>query len=293
MSEKKPASGSRPAPPPADIVARSVHDALGEDVGSGDVTAELVKETARARAKVVCREDAVVCGRDWFDQVYFQLNPDVAVDWLIADGDSVTPNQTVCELEGPARSVLTGERTALNFLQLLSGTATAAKRCADTVKGTRTRILDTRKTIPGLRLAQKYAVRCGGCDNHRLGLYDAVLIKDNHIVSAGSVTAAVTAMRERNPELQIEVEVENIAELLEAIGAGADIVMLDNFNHGALREAVSVTAGRAKLEVSGNVSPEELHTLADTGVDYISLGALTKNVRAIDFSMEFEPLDEG
>ena len=279
-----------PAAPDAAVIAQNVRQALEEDVGSGDVTAALVPEASRARAHLVCRESAVLCGCDWFEQVYAQLDERVSVSWQARDGDLLEPEQRAGVLEGPARAVLTGERTALNFIQLLSGTATAARRCAQAVEGTGTRILDTRKTLPGLRLAQKYAVRCGGCDNHRLGLYDAILIKDNHIVTAGSVTAAVAAARRQNPGLSLEVEVESLEQLEQAIEAGADIIMLDNFRRDALRDAVALTAGRAKLEVSGNVPPEEIRALAETGVDYISLGALTKNLRAVDFSMDFEPL---
>ncbi len=290
MSRAAAKAGGKAAAPDAAVIAENVRRALAEDVGSGDVTASLINDDSRARARVICREAAVLCGRDWLDQVYAQLDDRVSVDWRADDGELLSPEQCVCLLQGPARSLLTGERTALNFIQLLSGTATAAKRCADAVQGTRTRILDTRKTLPGLRLAQKYAVRCGGCDNHRLGLYDAVLIKDNHIVAAGSVGAAVSAARRLNPDLSVEVEVESLAQLKQAIEAGADIIMLDNFRREALRQAVAITGGRAKLEISGNVPPEEIRALADTGVDYISLGALTKNVRAIDFSMEFEPV---
>jgi len=287
------ASSTKAMAPERGKIAEMVRRALDEDVGSGDVTAALVPESARAQARVVCREAAVLCGRDWFDEVYAQLDERISVAWQAEDGDKVAPDQSVGVLEGPARSVLTGERAALNFIQLLSGTATSARRCADAVEGTRTRILDTRKTLPGLRLAQKYAVRCGGCHNHRLGLYDAILIKDNHIVTAGSVAAAVSAARRLNPGLSLEVEVETLDQLEEAIEAGADTIMLDNFRKEALREAVAVTAGRAELEISGNVSPEEIRALAETGVDYISIGALTKNVRAIDFSMDFVPLDAG
>ncbi len=290
MSRAATKAGGKPAAPDAAVIAENVRRALAEDVGSGDVTASLINDDSRARARVICREAAVLCGRDWLDQVYAQLDDRISVDWRADDGELLSPEQCVCLLQGPARSLLTGERTALNFIQLLSGTATAAKRCADAVQGTRTRILDTRKTLPGLRLAQKYAVRCGGCDNHRLGLYDAVLIKDNHIVAAGSVGAAVSAARRLNPDLSVEVEVESLAQLKQAIEAGADIIMLDNFRREALRQAVAITGGRAKLEISGNVPPEEIRALAETGVDYISLGALTKNVRAIDFSMEFEPV---
>ncbi len=286
-------SPNKPVAPSAAVIAENVRRALEEDVGSGDVTAALIAEAVRARARVICRESAVLCGRDWFDQVYAQLDERVSVSWQAGDGDLLVPDQCVAMLEGPARAVLTGERTALNFIQLLSGTATAASGCAQAVKGTRTRILDTRKTVPGLRLAQKYAVRCGGCDNHRIGLYDAILIKDNHIVAAGSVAAAVSAARRLNPDLTLEVEVENLEQLKDALEAGADVIMLDNFRKEALRDAVSLSAGRAKLEISGSVSPEEIRALAETGVDYISLGALTKNLRAVDFSMDFEPLTAG
>lgn len=286
-------SPNKPVAPSAAVIAENVRRALEEDVGSGDVTAALIAEAVRARARVICRESAVLCGRDWFDQVYAQLDERVSVSWQAGDGDLLVPDQCVAMLEGPARAVLTGERTALNFIQLLSGTATAASGCAQAVKGTRTRILDTRKTLPGLRLAQKYAVRCGGCDNHRIGLYDAILIKDNHIVAAGSVAAAVSAARRLNPDLTLEVEVENLEQLKDALEAGADVIMLDNFRKEALRDAVSLSAGRAKLEISGSVSPEEIRALAETGVDYISLGALTKNLRAVDFSMDFEPLTAG
>ncbi len=291
MSDATTASSIKPMAPERGKIAAMVRRALDEDVGSGDVTAALVPESARARARVVCREAAVLCGRDWFDEVYAQLDRRISVTWQAEDGEPLAPDQSVGIIEGPARSVLTGERAALNFIQLLSGTATAARRCADAVEGTRTRILDTRKTLPGLRLAQKYAVRCGGCHNHRLGLYDAILIKDNHIVTAGSVAAAVSAARRLNPGLSLEVEVETLDQLEEAIEAGADIIMLDNFRKEALREAVAVTDARAKLEISGNVSPEQIRALAETGVDYISIGALTKNVRAIDFSMDFVPLE--
>ncbi len=290
MSRAGSRAPAKPVAPEAAVVAAHVRQALEEDVGGGDVTAALIGDATRARARVLCREPAVLCGRPWFDQVYTQLDERVSVAWRADDGELLSPDQCVCVVEGPARSLLTGERTALNFIQMLSGTATAARRCAEAVKGTHARILDTRKTIPGLRLAQKYAVRCGGCENHRLGLYDAVLIKDNHIFAAGSVGAAVGAARRLNPDLSVEVEVESLAQLKQAIEAGADIIMLDNFRREALREAVSIAAGRAKLEISGNVPPEEIRALAETGVDYISLGALTKNVQAIDFSMDFEPL---
>lgn len=276
-----------PASALPDDVANAVRLALDEDVGDGDVTAALVAPDATISASVLCREAAVLCGVAWFDEVFRQLHPDISVQWRFGDGDAVPANDIVCTLTGPAAPVLTGERTALNFLQLLSGTATAARRYASAVAGSNTRILDTRKTLPGLRRAQKYAVRCGGCDNHRIGLFDAVLIKDNHIANAGSIAKVVAAARRDNPELTIEVEVTNLPELDEALSAGADVVMLDNFDRAAIGDAVARAGGRAKLEVSGNIELKNLADLASTGVDYISVGALTKNVRAIDFSMRF------
>jgi nicotinate-nucleotide pyrophosphorylase (carboxylating) len=276
------------ASPLPDDVTAAVRQALEEDVGSGDVTASLVAADARVSASLVCREPAVLCGTAWFDETFRQLDGGIAVRWQARDGDAVAPGDVVCTLTGPAAPVLTGERTAINFLQLLSGTATTARSYADVVAGTGTRVLDTRKTLPGLRLAQKYAVRCGGCTNHRIGLFDAVLIKDNHIASAGSIAAVLAAARRENPDLSVEVEVTNLAELDEALDGGADVVMLDNFERGDIAEAVKRARGRAELEISGNVAIEDLAALAATGVDYISVGALTKNVRAIDFSMRFD-----
>jgi nicotinate-nucleotide pyrophosphorylase (carboxylating) len=274
---------------PAAVVADAVRLALAEDVGSGDVTAALVPEEAVASASVVCREDAVLCGRAWFDEVFRQLDPRVTVEWRVVDGEQVAAGTVLLAIRGPARALLTGERTALNFLQLLCATATEARRHADAVAGSRTRILDTRKTIPGLRLAQKYAVRCGGGDNHRVGLFDAVLIKENHIAAAGSIEAAVRAARHSAPGLTVEVEVESLQELDQAIGAGADVVMLDNFDEREIAAAVVRADGRVRLEVSGNVGLDDLPRLAATGVDYVSIGALTKNVRAIDLSMRLDP----
>lgn len=264
--------------------------ALAEDVGGGDLTAALIPETARAEATVISREDAVLCGTAWFDAVFRQLDPRVSIDWQATDGERVQPGQPLCTLRGPARALLTGERTALNFLQALSGTATLARRFADTVAGTGAVILDTRKTLPGLRLAQKYAVRCGGCRNHRIGLFDAVLIKENHIMAAGSIRNAIAAARRLHPGVTVEVEVENLAELEEALAARPDIVMLDNFDLAALVEAVRITARRVKLEASGNVNFDTVRKIAETGVDYISIGGLTKDVRAIDLSMRFRAL---
>lgn len=264
--------------------------ALAEDVGGGDLTAALIPETARAEATVISREDAVLCGTAWFDAVFRQLDPRVDIDWQATDGERVQPGQPLCTLRGPARALLTGERTALNFLQALSSTATLARRFADTVAGTGAVILDTRKTLPGLRLAQKYAVRCGGCRNHRIGLFDAVLIKENHIMAAGSIRNAIAAARRLHPGVTVEVEVENLAELEEALAARPDIVMLDNFDLAALVEAVRITARRVKLEASGNVNFDTVRKIAETGVDYISIGGLTKDVRAIDLSMRFRAL---
>lgn len=271
---------------PPDI-CETVRKALQEDVGDGDVTAGLIPADLGAMATVLAREPAILCGAAWFEQVFLELDSHIKITWQVADGAGVTSNQPVCTLAGQARALLTGERTALNFLQTLSSTATSARRYADAVLGTRARILDTRKTIPGLRSAQKYAVRCGGCHNHRMGLFDGVLIKENHILAAGSITAAITWVRQTSPGLPVEVEVETLDELEEALRCGANIILLDNFSMQTIREAVQRTGGRAKLEVSGGVSLEQLREIAQTGVDYISVGALTKNVIAVDLSMRF------
>jgi nicotinate-nucleotide pyrophosphorylase (carboxylating) len=268
----------------------SVALALAEDVGSGDLTAALIPEQAQAEATVISRENAVLCGTAWFDAVFRQLDPGVSVAWQAADGEHVAPDQLLCTLRGPARVLLTGERTALNFLQLLSATATLARRYADCVAGTGATILDTRKTLPGLRLAQKYAVRCGGCQNHRIGLFDAVLIKENHIMAAGSIGKAIATARHLHPGVKVEVEVESLAELAEALQAQPDIIMLDNFDRAGMVEAVRITAGRVKLEASGNVNFDTVRAIAETGVDYISIGGLTKDVRAVDLSMRFRSL---
>lgn len=274
--------------PRAEDVSAAVRRALEEDIGSGDVTAGLVAPEARVSARVVARESAVVCGRAWFDEAFRQLDAAIVVEWRVDDGDSVEAGALVCTVRGPAAPILSGERTALNFLQLLSGTATTARRYVRALEGSHTTLLDTRKTLPGLRSAQKYAVRCGGATNHRQGLFDAVLIKDNHIANAGSIAEVVAAARRDNPRLTVEVEVKDLDELDQALAAGADMVMLDNFERAAIGEAVARARGRAKLEISGNVEIEDLAELASTGVDYISSGALTKNVRAIDYSMRFE-----
>jgi len=273
---------------PTDL-AQTVANALAEDLGSGDLTAALIPEAARSEAKVVCREAAVICGVGWFDETFAQIDGRVTVNWAVADGDAVEPDQRLCTLTGPARSLLTGERTALNFLQTLSGTATVTRRYADLVAGTGARVLDTRKTLPGLRQAQKYAVTCGGGRNHRMGLYDAVLIKENHIMAAGSIARAVSNARGIAPGVPVEVEVENLAEFDEALAAGADIIMLDNFTLPHMRQAVAMNRAGVKLEASGNVELDTIRDFAETGVDYISCGALTKHLRAIDLSMRFDP----
>jgi nicotinate-nucleotide pyrophosphorylase (carboxylating) len=264
-----------------------VRAALREDVGTGDITADLIAATAQSTARLITRETAVLCGTAWFDAVFRQLDDRIAIHWQCADGDDIAPDQTLCTLAGPTRPLLTGERTAMNFLQTLSGTATQTRHYAAALRGTRTTLLDTRKTLPGLRSAQKYAVRCGGGGNHRLGLYDGILLKENHIMAAGSVAAAVTAARARHPEVTVEVEVETLDQLREAIAAGAHIALLDNFDLPAMRAAVTLAAGAIKLEASGGVGLDTLRATAQTGVDYISVGALTKHVRAVDLSMRF------
>jgi nicotinate-nucleotide pyrophosphorylase (carboxylating) len=273
------------AAPDAEAIRRLVREALAEDLGDGDLTADLIAADQRCRARVVVREDAVLCGRDWFDATYTLLDPAVTVSWHAADGDRVSSGTLVCELEGPARAVNSGERTALNLLQTLSATATAARRHADAVAGSGTVILDTRKTLPGMRRAQKYAVRCGGCANHRMGLHDAMLIKENHLSAAGGVEQAVLAARAAHPGAPLELEVETLEQLDSALALGVDMILLDNFDLEQVREAVSRSRGRARLEVSGGVSLEGLAELAATGVDFISVGAITKNLRAVDFSM--------
>jgi len=266
-----------------------VRQALAEDVGRGDLTAGLIPQNRPARAQVIARESAVLCGTAWFDEVFRQLDARVRVEWNARDGDSVRENQVLCALEGPARAILTGERTALNFLQTLSGTATVTRRYVEAVRGTKAAVLDTRKTLPGLRTAQKYAVRCGGGQNHRMGLYDAILIKENHIAAAGSVAAAIAAARSGAPAgTRVEVEVEDIAQLNEALDAGAERLLLDNFSLKRLREAVQAASGRARLEASGGITLDNIRAVAETGVNCISIGALTKHVRAVDLSLRFD-----
>jgi nicotinate-nucleotide pyrophosphorylase (carboxylating) len=268
-----------------DVIAANVRAALAEDVGTGDLSAQLVPAAQMAQARVITRERAIVCGQAWVNEVFRQLDPEVVVKWHCADGEAVEVNQALFELAGRARSLLTGERSALNFLQLLSGTATRCRHFADLIEGLPARLLDTRKTIPGLRMAQKYAVSCGGCHNHRIGLYDAFLIKENHIAACGSITAAIRTAREQAPGKPVEVEVENMTQLAEALDARADSVMLDNFDLQQMREAVVFTAGRTLLEASGGVNESTLRAIAETGVDYISIGTLTKDCNAIDLSM--------
>ena len=274
--------------PARELIASQVRMALAEDVGEGDLTAALLDEQQLATASVIAREDGVLCGTAWFDEVFRQVDPRSGINWLQRDGTAITQNSRVCEIRGTACSLLTAERAALNFLQTLSGTATLVNRYVHAVEGTGVRILDTRKTIPGLRLAQKYAVLCGGGENHRIGLYDAVLIKENHIRAAGSITRVLQEAFERFPHVEIEIEVESCEELLEALEAGARRVLLDNFSLDELGKAVALNEGRARLEVSGNVTLENLRSLAETGIDDISIGALTKHLRAFDFSMLFE-----
>lgn len=266
-------------------IEANVRRALLEDVGSGDLTAQLIPAERLAKATVISRDAAVIAGTAWVDAVFRQLDPRVAVHWQVVDGDRVQPNQALFHLEGPARSLLTGERSALNFLQLLSGVATRAQRYADMVADTHVKLLDTRKTLPGLRLAQKYAVTCGGCHNHRIGLFDAFLIKENHIAACGGIAEAITAARKIAPGKPVEVEVESLDELKQALDGGADIIMLDELSLDDMREAVRLAAGRAKLEASGGVTDATLRTIAETGVDYISIGTLTKDVKAVDLSM--------
>ncbi|WP_421269951.1 carboxylating nicotinate-nucleotide diphosphorylase [Aeromonas veronii] len=279
-------------------VSRAVRAALLEDLGdalttldqpdaSADITAQLIPADRMASARVITREAGVFCGQPWVDEVFVQLGGDVKVEWKVQDGEVLSPNQELFRLHGPARLLLTGERNALNFVQTLSGVATLTARYVAELEGTDCRLLDTRKTIPGLRTAQKYAVTCGGGKNHRIGLYDAYLIKENHILACGGIAEAINEARHLNPGKPVEVEVESLAELEQALAANADIVMLDNFDVAMMREAVATNQGRAKLEVSGNVTLDTLAEFAATGVDFISVGALTKHVRALDLSMRF------
>ena len=273
--------------PQASIIVANVRDALAEDIGSGDITAQLIAADTTYSATVISREAAVFCGKAWAQETFDQVDGALETEWLVNDGDRLAAGQTLFEIRGSARSILTAERTALNFLQLLMATATRSTGYAEQIKGLGVTVLDTRKTIPCLRQAQKYAVRCGGCANHRLGLYDAYLIKENHIAACGSIAAAIKTARDNEPSKTVEIEVESLDELQQALDAGADTVMLDNFSIAELKQAVSITNGSAKLEASGNIDSKGLAAIAATGVDYVSIGALTKHVQAIDLSMRF------
>ncbi len=276
--------------PSQEVVSANVKAALQEDLaGQQDITAQLVPASKQAAAHVLTRESAVICGQAWVNEVFKQIDPKVKITWEHKDGDLVEPNDVIYKLEGNARSLLTGERTALNFLQMLSATATLTHKFVQKLAGTKAKLLDCRKTIPGLRLAQKYAVICGGGYNHRMGLYDAFLIKENHIRACGSITKAIAAARAIAPRKKVELEVENLADLIEAFQAKTDIIMLDNFSIDQMAEAVGLNQGQAKLEASGNIVLANIDQVAATGVDFISVGLLTKNVKAIDFSMQFDP----
>ena len=281
-------------PVPSDL-RQVVAAALREDVGTGDLTAALIPAARRGRAAVITREQAVACGRPYVEEMFRQVDPAVTVEWHVSDGDAVTPNQLLYRLQGPARALLTGERTALNFVQTLSGTATATKRYVEALAGLPCRVLDTRKTLPGLRTAQKYAVLCGGGKNHRIGLYDGILIKENHIVAAGSILAAVTAAKSSGTRVAVEVDVESLEELRQTLDAGADMALLDEFTLDDMRAAVAMNRahrnGAIKLEASGSVTLETVRSIAETGVDFVSIGSLTKHVRAVDLSMRFEYAD--
>jgi len=260
---------------------------LAEDIGSGDITASIIPASTQASAEVVTREAMVLCGKAWFEAVFQQLDPTISMQWHFQEGENIAANSLLCQLNGSARALLTGERTALNLLQTLSATATCARRYADAVAGTGCQVLDTRKTLPGLRMAQKYAVKCGGCTNHRIGLFDAVLIKENHILASGSISAAVSKARLTGSAM-VEVEVESLPELEEALAAKPDRIMLDNFSMTDLRLAVQRNQGQVELEASGNINLENIRSIAETGVDFISIGALTKNLNAIDLSMRIQ-----
>ncbi len=264
---------------------------LDEDIGAGDLTSAIISSAVEAEATVLSRESMVICGQAWFSAVFASLDERTIIEWMVHDGDEINADTLLCRMRGNARALLTGERTALNLLQTLSATATTARRFADAVKGTAAKVLDTRKTLPGLRKAQKYAVRCGGCFNHRMGLFDEILIKENHIIAAGSVKNAFMNARSLNPDVPIEIEVESLIELQQALDVGVKKILLDNFSLDELRAAVSMNAGRAKLESSGNISLDNVRATAETGVDYISVGALTKDIKAVDLSMRITLLD--
>ena len=276
---------SKNLPSLTDDIIKSVIAALAEDIGSGDITAQLIPAGQTAEADIITREDCIFCGKEWVNEVFRQLDPKVEITWHIEDGQPASANSRLFTLKGNARSLLTGERAALNFVQTLSGTATISNHYAKQVAHTKVKLLDTRKTIPGLRTAQKYAVACGGCHNHRIGLYDAFLIKENHIAACGRIANAIAAAHKIAPGKPVEVEVESFAELDQALTAKADIIMLDNFSIDDMKKAVAINAGRAKLEASGNINEQTLIPTAETGVDFISIGGLTKHCRAVDLSM--------
>lgn len=288
MKQEASSALSLEAPDPG-VITEQVRAALVEDLGDGDRTARLLPADQVARVELITRQEAVICGRAWFDETFRQIDGRVVSDWRVGDGDRVGPGDCLCRMQGPSRALLTGERTAMNFLQTLSGTATRARQYAQVVADLPVRLLDTRKTLPGLRLAQKYAVRCGGGHNHRLGLFDAILIKENHILAAGSIAAALAAARDLANGLPVEIEVESLAEVEQALAAGASHLLLDNFSPEALHQAVRMVAGRARLEASGGITLETLRVIAETGVDDISIGDLTKDLVSVDLSMRFLP----
>ena len=269
------------------LIINQVANALDEDVGSGDISAELIDKSTLLETELLVREDAILCGCPWFDEVFRQCDDSIKVNWQAMDGDSIKPDQVVCEISGNARAILTAERSALNFLQTLSATATETRRYTDLISDSECRILDTRKTIPQLRHAQKYAVICGGGNNHRIGLFDAYLIKENHLAACGSIALAVTKARQMNPQKLLEVEVENLDQLEQAIDAGVNRALLDNFSLSQIEQAVIINQKRIELEASGNIDEQSLRDIADTGVDFVSIGALTKHIRAIDFSLRY------
>jgi nicotinate-nucleotide pyrophosphorylase (carboxylating) len=276
-----------PYPLPDDL-SQTVTTALSQDIGSGDITAQLVPLHHIAQATIICREQAILCGQHYAEACFKQLNKSITCQWQYGDGDQMSANDVICHITGPARALLTAERCALNFLQSLSGTATTVRQYADIMAGSKAKLYDTRKTIPGLRKAQKYAVRCGGGHNHRMGLYDAFLIKENHIMAAGSIAQAISKARDIAPHKSIEIEVENLGEYQQALNAKADIILLDNFDLDTMREAVTLNQGQAQLEASGGIALEDLIAVANTGVDRIAIGSLTKHNKAIDFSMRFK-----
>ena len=288
MNTALPLTGRELSPSLLHAIDNAVRRAIDEDIGQGDLTAELVPPMQLARATIICREPAVICGQPWVERCFQQLAPDSEIRWQAAEGDEVSAGQTLCVLQGHARALLTAERCALNLLQTLSATATATRRYVDAVAGTQARIMDTRKTLPGLRLAQKYAVTVGGGMNQRLGLYDGILIKENHIAAAGGIAAVLQAARRIGGDVPVQIEVETLAELQAALDAGARLILLDNFSLDDLRAAVKITAGRAALEASGNIHLGNVREVALTGVDRISIGGLTKHIQAIDLSMRFE-----